>query len=47
MAWLRSRIERSSGLTTYAIEWREGGKVRARQLGPVTEKEAQYELAAM
>ncbi|MEJ2202961.1 MAG: site-specific integrase [Gemmatimonadota bacterium] len=47
MAWLRSRIERSSGLTTYAIEWREGGKVRSRQLGPVTEKEAQYELAAM
>lgn len=47
MAWLRSRIERSSQLTTYAIEWREGGKVRARQLGPVTEKEAQYELAAM
>lgn len=50
MAWIRSRIERSSGLTTWAIEWREagrGGKVRTRQLGPVTEKEAQYELAAM
>jgi len=47
MAWLRSRIQRSSGLTTYAIEWREGAKVRARQLGPVTEREAQYELAAM
>jgi len=50
VAWLRSRIERSSGLTTWAIEWREGGrggKVRARQLGPVSEKEAEYELAAM
>ena len=48
--WLRSRTERSSGITTWAIEWREGGrngKVRARQLGAVTEEEAQYELAAM
>jgi integrase len=48
--WLRSRTERSSGITTWAIEWREGGrkgKVRARQLGAVTEDEAQYELAAM
>ena len=24
MPWLRSRTERSSGLTTWAIEWREG-----------------------
>ncbi len=50
MPWLRSRTERSSGITTWAIEWREGGrggKVRARQLGAVTEKEAQFELAAM
>ncbi|MGE0192470.1 MAG: tyrosine-type recombinase/integrase [Planctomycetota bacterium] len=50
MPWLRSRTERSSGITTWAIEWREGGrggKVRARQLGAVTEKEAEFELAAM
>ena len=47
MPWLRSRTERSSGLTTWAIEWREGTKVRHRVLGPVTEQEAQYELAAM
>ena len=49
MPWLRSRTERSSGITTWAIEWREGGrngKVRSRSLGPVTEQEAQYELAA-
>jgi hypothetical protein len=48
--WLRSRTERSSGVTTWAIEWREGGrdgKVRSRSLGPVGEKEAQHELAAM
>lgn len=50
MAWLRSRTERSSGITTWAIEWREGGRggtVRARQLGAVTEQEARYELAAL
>ena len=50
MAWLRSRTERSTGLTTWSIEWREGGrggKVRHRPLGAVTEKEAEYELAAM
>ncbi len=50
MPWLRSRTERSSGITTWSIEWREGGrggKVRARQLGAVTEKEAEFELAAM
>jgi len=50
MAWLRSRTERSTGLVAWSIEWREGGrggKVRARQLGTVTEKEAQYELAAV
>jgi integrase len=50
LPWLRTRTERSSGITTWAIEWREGGrkgKVRARQLGAVTEDEAQYELAAM
>jgi integrase len=48
--WLRSRTERSSGITTWVIEWREGGrggKVRSRSLGAVTEKDAQYELAAM
>lgn len=46
MPWLRSRTERSSGITTWALEWREGGrngKVRARQLGAVTEKEAEFE----
>jgi integrase len=50
MAWLRQRTERSTGLTTWSIEWREGGrggKVRARVLGAITEKEAQFELAAM
>ena len=47
MPWLRSRTERSSGLTTWSIEWREGKKVRHRVLGPVTEQEANYELAAM
>ncbi len=49
MAWLRSRIERSTGVTTWAIEWREGGRegvVRSRSLGPVTEKEAEFQLAA-
>lgn len=49
MPWLRSRIERSTGATTWAIEWREGGRagvVRSRSLGPVTEKEAQFQLAA-
>ena len=49
MAWLRSRIERSIGVTTWAIEWREGGRegvVRSRSLGPVTEKEAEFQLAA-
>ena len=49
MPWLRPRTERSSGVTTWSIEWREGGrggKVRARPLGAITEKEAQYELAA-
>ncbi|MEZ6008269.1 MAG: site-specific integrase [Planctomycetota bacterium] len=50
MAWLRSRTERSTGLTTWSIEWREGGrggKVRHRPLGAISEKEAQYELAAL
>lgn len=50
MPWLRSRTERSTGLTTCPIEGREGGrtgKVRHRALGPITEREAQYELAAM
>ena len=47
MPWLRSRTERSSGLTTWSIEWREGKRVRPRVLGPVTEQDAQYELAAM
>ncbi len=50
MPWLRSRVERSTGLQTWSIEWREGGrtgKVRHRVLGPVTEQDAQYELAAM
>ncbi len=50
MPWLRSRTERSSGITTWAIEWREGGRhgtVRARQLGAVTEAEANLELAAV
>jgi hypothetical protein len=50
LPWLRSRTERSSGITTWAIEWREGGRdgrVRSRSLGAVSEKEAQYELAAM
>ena len=50
MPWLRSRVERASGLTTWSLEWREGGrggKVRARNLGPVSAKEAQFELAAM
>ena len=47
MPWLRSRTERSSGLTTWSIEWREGKRVRHRVLGPVTEQEAQYELAAL
>ena len=50
MPWLRSRTERSSGVTTWVVEWREGGrggKVRSRSLGAVTEQEAQYELAAM
>lgn len=50
MAWLRSRTERSSGITTWAIEWREGGRsgtVRARQLGAVSEAEANLELAAV
>lgn len=50
MPWLRSRTERSSGITTWSVEWREGGrhgKVRSRSLGPVTKKEAEYELAAM
>lgn len=47
MPWLRSRIERSSGLTTWSVEWREAGKVRARPLGAVTEQDAQYELAAL
>ncbi len=50
MPWLRSRTERSSGITTWAIEWREGGRhgtVRARQLGAVTEAKANLELAAM
>lgn len=50
MPWLRSRTERSSGLEVWSIEWREGGrggKVRSRSLGPVSDKEAQYELAAM
>jgi len=49
MAWLRSRIERSTGVTTWAIEWREGGRegvVRSRSLGAVTEKEAEFQLAA-
>ena len=50
MAWLRSRTERSSGITTWALEWREGGRggtVRARQLGAVTEQVTKYELAAL
>ncbi len=50
MPWLRSRTERASGITTWSIEWREGGrggKVRARSLGAVTEREAEFELAAM
>ena len=47
MPWLRSRTERSTGLTTWAIEWREAGKVRHRVLGAITEQEANYELASM
>lgn len=49
MPWLRSRTERSTGRTTWALEWREGGgrgKIRARSLGAVTEAEANLELAA-
>jgi len=49
MAWLRSRIERSTGVTTWSLEWREGGRdgvVRSRSLGAITEKEAQFQLAA-
>jgi len=47
MPWLRSRTERSSGLTTWSVEWREGKRVRHRVLGPITEQEAQHELAAL
>lgn len=49
MPWLRSRTERSTGRTTWALEWREGGrhgKTRSRQLGAMTEAEANLELAA-
>lgn len=45
MAWKRSRYERSTGRVTWRIEWREGGKKRSRALGPVTEAEADAELA--
>jgi hypothetical protein len=48
MPWHRSRIERSSGLKTWSIESREGGrdgKVCHRFLGPVTDEEAEFELA--
>ena len=37
MPWLRSRVERSTGLTTWAIEWREAGKVRHAGLFPALE----------
>jgi integrase len=47
MPWLRSRVERASGLTTWAIEWREAGKVRHRPLGAISEAEANLELATL
>ena len=49
MAWLRPRIERSTGVTTWAVEWREGGRdgvVRSRSLGAVSDKEAEFRLGA-
>ena len=44
MPWLRSRVERSTGLTTWALEWRDGTKVRHRPLGAISKEEAQDEL---
>lgn len=45
MPWLRSRTERSSGLKTWTLEWRDGHTVRSRPLGPVSRDEAEDELA--
>lgn len=47
MPWLRQRTERSTGLVTWSIEWREGRTIRSKPLGPVTEEQAREQLAAM
>lgn len=47
MPWLRRMVARRTGLVTWSLEWREGGRVRSRVLGPVGEATARYELAAM
>jgi hypothetical protein len=48
LTWLRSRSERASGITTWAVAWAEGGrggKARTRRLGAVPEKTAEFEHA--